>query len=457
MKLTLTILTVLLVNGCSLASERLITINIEAKELTNEKMNIVFPYFKEKISINSKGLGEIKVPFKDRTFAILSFYNSKKSIYRILFFDQPGNLSIRIKKGNFSFSGDEAKLNSLVLSCDQFIEPRQEKLRQLYDLDNSMNEIVSSYLRLDDDFRAFYLSKKKKFQIDRESDYLLYNHFRAQLLGQKQQMILLFEVDEADSLQLVKILGIDTCQLYSDSILIKAGSVAFKNFLYGNCDFKLRRAVPFATVGAEKYPLEVNEYIFNDSIYSQENKEYLIFANVIYCMSNLGVTKEIETVIDQFKNRFPNSRFIEIINESKIKFDKLSKGKPAPKWNLKSIDGNSYSLDSLKGKTVFIDVWATWCIPCIKAMPNLLELQKQHSEITFIFISIDKNQAQWKEFLEKHPENNGINLIAEGSEFELQYRIVSVPRQILIDQDGNIIEAFVIRDAMIPLLDLYSK
>lgn len=457
MKLILTILTALLVNGCSFASERLITINIEAKELTNEKMTIAFPYFKEKISINSKGLGEIKVPFKDKTFAILSFYNSKKSTYRILFFDQPGNLSIRIKKGNFSFSGDEAKLNSLVLSCDQFIEPRQEKLRQLYDLDKSMNEIVSSYLRLDDDFRAFYLLEKKKFQIDRESDYLLYNHFRAKLLGQKQQMILLFEVDEADSLQLVKILGIDTCQLYSDSILLKSGSVSFKNFLYGNCDFKLRRTVPFATVGVEKYPLAVYEHIFKDSVYSIENKEYLIYANVIFCMSNLGVTEEIEMIIEQFNNLFPNSYYSEVLYESKIKFDKLTKGKPAPNWNLKSIDGSSYSLDSLKGKTVFIDVWATWCQPCIKAMPKLLELQKEYSNIYFVFISIDKDKNQWKKFLDLHPENNNINLISEGSEFELQYRITSVPRQILIDKDGNIIEAFVNHEELIPLLESYSK
>lgn len=270
MKFIFAILIPILFNNNCFSAENSISIKIEAKKLANEKMTITFPYFKEKISINSKGLGEIKVPFKDKAFAILSFYNSKKSIYRILFFDQPGNLSIRIKKGNFSFSGDEAKLNSLVLSCDQFIEPRQEKLRQLYDLDKSMNEIVSSYLRLDDDFRAFYLLEKKKFQIDRESDYLLYNHFRAKLLGQKQQMILLFEVDEADSLQLVKILGIDTCQLYSDSILLKSGSVSFKNFLYGNCDFKLRRTVPFAIVGLEKYPLAVYEHIFKDSVYNRK-------------------------------------------------------------------------------------------------------------------------------------------------------------------------------------------
>lgn len=174
-------------------------------------------------------------------------------------------------------------------------------------------------------------------------------------------------------------------------------------------------------------------------------------------MSNLGVTEEIEMIIEQFNNLFPNSYYSEVLYESKIKFDKLTKGKPAPNWNLKSIDGSSYSLDSLKGKTVFIDVWATWCQPCIKAMPKLLELQKEYSNIYFVFISIYKDKNQWKKFLDLHPENNNINLISEGSEFELQYRITSVPRQILIDKDGNIIEAFVNHEELIQLLESYSK
>ncbi|WP_347218514.1 TlpA disulfide reductase family protein [Chryseobacterium sp.] len=459
MKLKLILLSFIFFAGInhSFALEDGITIKIEAKNLAKEKVNIALPYLKEKITLDSNGKGQIKIPFKNKTFAILSFQKGQTSGYNILYLDKGYNLSIKIKKSAFCFKGEGSKVNLFISNCNNYIELRERKIQQMYDQNRPINEIVLSYLKLDTEFEQYYSLKKKELGVDPETDYLLYNNFLSMLLGRKQQMISLLPIKEADSLNLVEKLGIYLNPLFGDSILVKAGSINFKNFLIWNNDFNLARDVPFAVIGAEKYPGVVGEYISSKTMYSEINREHLMFANLVYCMSNFGYTKEIEILTEEFLIRFPNSLYKNAVSELKNRFDSLTKGKPAPEWILESSIGKKYSLSELKGKVIFIDVWATWCIPCIRVMPEILEFQKQYNNIVFLFVSIDKDVTQWKKFLNLHPENNGINLNTENSNFEQLYRVTGVPRQILIDKDGNIIDAFVKHDELKQLLESYSK
>ena len=55
-----------------------------------------------------------------------------------------------------------------------------------------------------------------------------------------------------------------------------------------------------------------------------------------------------------------------------------------------------------KGKTVVIEVWASWCGDCVKAMPKLKELQANHPKVDYVFISMDKTADKWKAGIEKH-------------------------------------------------------
>lgn len=445
----------IVLEGSASAGE--VTISINAKELANEKISIAFPYIRDKINIDASGKGQMNFPFINRTFAILSFYKGKTSIYRIIYFDKPSQLTIGIKAGKISFSGEGSGINNLILNCDNYIEPREKKIQIIYDQDKPLADVVSAFLKLDAEFEKYYSIQKKKIHLEPEDNYLIYNHFISTLLGRKQQVISLLPIEEADSLNLINKLGISPNQLFSDSLLVKAGSVSFKNFLTWHNTFRLVRSVPYSVVGPEKYPRATNDYIFNDSIYSKANKEHILSANLVYCISNLGVTKDIDLLIEEFNANFPGSNYSNHLNDLRIKYDVLSPGKMAPNWSLKSSDGKTYSLSDLKGKVVFLDVWATWCLPCIKEMPNILEYQKQYSNITFLFISIDKDLSQWKRFLNEHPENTAINLNSGNSDFEKLYRVSGVPRQILIDNEGKIIDAFINHGDLMNLLKLHSN
>ena len=132
-------------------------------------------------------------------------------------------------------------------------------------------------------------------------------------------------------------------------------------------------------------------------------------------------------------------------------YDKASKmakliGSPSPKFtNYENYNGGTTSLDDLKGKFVYIDVWATWCGPCKVEIPHLKKVEKEFhgKNIAFVSISVDKEGAHeaWKKMIAEK-EMGGIQLFA-GTDFKFaeDYQIDGIPRFILIDDKGNILNA----------------
>jgi thiol-disulfide isomerase/thioredoxin len=126
----------------------------------------------------------------------------------------------------------------------------------------------------------------------------------------------------------------------------------------------------------------------------------------------------------------------------------LAKGEVSPKFvDYENYKGGTTSLDDLKGKYVYIDVWATWCGPCKAEIPFLKEVEKAYHDknIAFLSVSIDeaKNHDKWKEMV-ADKELGGIQVFADNdwkSEFVQAYKINGIPRFILIDPTGNIVAA----------------
>jgi len=142
----------------------------------------------------------------------------------------------------------------------------------------------------------------------------------------------------------------------------------------------------------------------------------------------------------------------------------LRKGKNSPKFiAYENNAGGKTSLDDLKGKYVYIDVWATWCGPCIAEIPYLKEVEKAYhgKNIEFVSLSIDepKDYDKWKTMI-KEKELGGIQLLADKaweSEFVKNYRINGIPRFILIDPKGNIITPDAPLPSMKKLKELFGN
>ncbi len=97
-------------------------------------------------------------------------------------------------------------------------------------------------------------------------------------------------------------------------------------------------------------------------------------------------------------------------------------------------------LNKHKGKTIVIEVWASWCSDCVKAMPKIKELQAEDPEVKFIFLSMDKNADAWKKGIEQH-EIEGEHFWAEEGmkgAFAKSLDVNWIPRYIVVDKDGKI-------------------
>ena len=142
------------------------------------------------------------------------------------------------------------------------------------------------------------------------------------------------------------------------------------------------------------------------------------------------------------------------LTDSYDKCKVLAPGNPSPTFDYEDRNGNSVSLDDLKGKNVYVDVWATWCGPCLAEVPSLKELEKEYrnKNIEFVSLSIDrqKDKDTWLNMIEEK-QLKGTQLMADkdwSSDFVRAYNIKGIPRFILIDDQGKIVSPDAPRPSM---------
>lgn len=213
---------------------------------------------------------------------------------------------------------------------------------------------------------------------------------------------------------------------------------------------------------SDSIPLEVaylkacktlsNDTIMNSMLY--RNAKWLI-----------NSVRDLDLFYSSFMKYSSNELHKNEISNLYKKLKTLDKGSPSPKFvNYENYAGGTTSLDDLKGKYTYIDVWATWCGPCKREMPFLKKLEEKYhgnNNIQFVSISIDqiKYRDDWKAMI-KEKELGGIHLIADkdfDSDFMKEYFIDGIPHFILLDPDGNIVDAKAPRPSFPELLELFNK
>lgn len=125
-------------------------------------------------------------------------------------------------------------------------------------------------------------------------------------------------------------------------------------------------------------------------------------------------------------------------------------------------DGTTCKLADLKGKTVYIDVWATWCVPCCKEIPHLekvYEQMKDNENVRIISISIDENHNSWQAKLDKDKPQWEQFILSpeEQAHFMNSWGIGGIPRFIILDKDGRIVNADAPRPSNPELVETLKK
>ncbi len=112
--------------------------------------------------------------------------------------------------------------------------------------------------------------------------------------------------------------------------------------------------------------------------------------------------------------------------------------------NLTATDKSEISFEKIlkqhEGKTVVIEVWASWCSDCVKSMPQVKELKAKHPEVAFVNLSCDKTFEAWQSGIEKHAVSGDNYLITDGMKgaFGKSIQLDWIPRFIVVDKKGKI-------------------
>jgi thiol-disulfide isomerase/thioredoxin len=114
--------------------------------------------------------------------------------------------------------------------------------------------------------------------------------------------------------------------------------------------------------------------------------------------------------------------------------------KAAPDFTLSTTDGQQVSLQQYRGKVVFLNFWATWCIPCREEMPALERLYQTYQAEDLAILSIDLKESadQVKVFFQKHSLSFPALLDQDGSVFR-DYLVAGMPTTYLIGRDGTLL------------------
>jgi len=116
----------------------------------------------------------------------------------------------------------------------------------------------------------------------------------------------------------------------------------------------------------------------------------------------------------------------------------LEVGQIAPDWTLKDPKGEKHSLSDYRGEIVMMDFWATWCGPCLEAMPHLQEIHEEYEKRGVNVLGIDVwDDGDPASFMEDNDYT--YTLLLKGDPVAEQYNVTGIPTFYMIGFDGEII------------------
>lgn len=168
-------------------------------------------------------------------------------------------------------------------------------------------------------------------------------------------------------------------------------------------------------------------------------------AYLLYDNFSLGISEDsLIYAFNKLGDLAKKSYFGNKINNFILAYSKIREGFIAPDFILRNDQGDFFSLQTLRGKFVLIDFWASWCLPCRKKHPEMKEAFQilRSKGVEFLGISLDEDKSAWLKAI-KSDELPWQQLIApEGfsSNVAEKYGVKAIPFSLLIDPEGKIVK-----------------
>ena len=132
-------------------------------------------------------------------------------------------------------------------------------------------------------------------------------------------------------------------------------------------------------------------------------------------------------------------------NNSYLKFSPLETGRPAPNFTLPGLDGKAISLSDYRGKVVLVNIWATWCPPCVDEMPSMEKLYQELKGKNFEILAVSIDEPGEKvvaPFMKKNKLSFPALLDPEGT-IKSVYQTTGVPESFIVNKQGILVEKII--------------
>ncbi len=372
--------------------------------------------------------------FKDTLFIPNGYYflgdwNTTKQLYLRHSFNLVAKIVYHEKETTLSFKGIGANENNYLYQKKEFdtnfinyrdyLSLNEEDFLKLSDSIHIIKtNFFNTYKNLDKDFNLC-----ETFIIENDRVKLLnrYRQGRGSIIGKND-----FQVSDNF------LYNFNSSFLSNEKLLMHPDYLSYVDSFVG---FKLYK---------NKY--EWNNFLASLEIIDTEINNHKIKDELAYNTMKFAInrTRNFDEVYNKYMSIEKNEDYRNEIEKTYLNLKKISKGTISPTFELYDVNNRIVTLESLKGKLVYIDIWGTWCVPCIQEIPSLKKIEKEfrNKDIHFVSICTNDKKENFEKFV-NDKELSGIQLFAPDSNisFFKDYQLKTFPRFILIDKEGKIIDA----------------
>lgn len=367
------------------------------------------------------------------------YYLKNDSFYIPLYINPDTKMHLDIdsenKENTIIFSGDNHLENQFLIAKEKHLQSfgelnyyghyaklEEKDFLQLTDsIINSGYELIKSQENLDPNFKKL---EKARLKIDEASRLTNYQAMRRFVTGDQT-----FEVSKTFPN------GFKNIDL-NDEVLLKVPNYIFLVEKY------YESLVMESSYKKDSLDFYVSFLkLIDTKIENKKIKEEIAYNTGL---NRINYTTDLSTFYNTYTTIATNQEYKTQVEKKYMQLKKVEKGALSTSFTLLDTNETPVTLEDLRGNVVYIDIWATWCLPCIKEIPTLKKIEKEFESDPVKFVSIAKNdnKESWLEMV-TNKELGGIQLFApdENIDFFKNYLVQGIPRYILIDKEGHIFDA----------------